>query len=378
MYIRGPVASGSQAVNTALEVLISAESVLVPFLHHPWVDSDILVQENDDDDDDEARQGAARLSPYTRQALLNQGSVKVAPPLLVKDEKTLLTRQEEENSPTTTTMLMSQSVVDMVVKKSLESISSCEAFETRLEMHRESAELGAVHGVQHWARMLMFGFEVPTSQCGYSSLSNFVQRDTKKRHAAVREDPSDVAASAASSGSDNVNAAEWSIENVHSSMRDIAAAVVGFTRAADQGHVQSIVPLAFTLLHGIGLEALLHFDRKLSSDWDVPETNQAFYGRHAPKQRDQLRVAMGSFLARSLQSCVNRTVQEGSDAFLSTSSLAQSVLCSAHFNEGYSSANLEDNSVNAKSVDVSDLALGLLFIAALHNDAEAQVALAYR
>jgi TPR repeat protein len=213
----------------------------------------------------------------------------------------------------------------------------------------------------------MYGFETADSQCGFSAVSSDMKRKHTKKMVEISADDGENI---------SFNEIELSIEEVEPFARDAAKAVHGFVKAVEHGHAAGIVPLAFALIHGVGLESIIQYQRPLATTWDIPDT---LFSVDAQKVSDlhgnKLRKALGLYLTdQSLNGC-------NSSDFSSQSSIF-SVVDSVLFNEYYQRKSTDSGPnqlFNTSTTTISnDLSLGLLFIAALHNDAEAQVALSYR
>lgn len=357
MYGLGPSAVGTNAIDQTINVLQVASNPLLPYL------SSIIDQTS-------SNLNPELVSTYKKQAILNniqEGESETSfATVLSSNADNVIAKtmgvKDKQLKP------MSKSILEMVVKKSKESIINCEPYDARLDMHLESAELGAIDGTYNWARLLMYGFESADSQCGFSAVSSDIKRKNAKKEVDRSQDGEGAL----------LSEIEFNIDEIEPFARDSAKAIHGFVKAAEQGYVAGIVPLAFSLIHGIGLESLIQYERPLSSNWDIPETSFSVEGQSvADLHKSKLRSSIGSYLVKSMGDC-HVSDNDGGTSILSTSN---SVLCNRYYEQSalvrQDKLKSLSNSSSATS-NANALALGLLFIAALHNDAEAQVALSYR
>jgi hypothetical protein len=279
---------------------------------------------------------------------------------------------------------LSNHLLDMFMKSSKESIENCDSFLTRLDIHAEASEMGSTEALINWSKLLAYGYEISNSKCGFSLTSSDIklQKQQKYSHKSSSKKIIDTTTSKGSAKmssevDENQNTAgegetyderaaitkevgeePFSIQQIDENYRDLSRSLYTFLLGIEKGNIDSFLPLAFSLLHGLGLESLLYYHRLLSDDWDIPlplfENDFYDYQRNSNK----LRKVLGKAVVKALHHC--------------NSNLTDKVI-------GYSTLCSPSSASSSSTVgDLNDIVLGLMYIAALHDHADAYVALAYR
>lgn len=127
----------------------------------------------------------------------------------------------------------SDEIARMLLDKAKASTLACDLFETRLDLYAEAAERGSAEALHLWAMMIRYGYESSASgaSCGYEKATP---------------------ANAEREG-------------------DQERALLAFLVAAEMGYAPALVPIALSVLTGLGLNVLLHPDGRWSvSQFAVP------------------------------------------------------------------------------------------------------------
>lgn len=279
-YHRGP--QGVKEVDRAIRWLTEGRSPLLPFLQP--LSSDITANNRNN-----------LAESYMQDAL---------------GDSTISPRNDQQQQQKTNEKLFS-----FMALKSQQSITNCEPFSQRLDIHAESAELGSTDGLVNWAKLMLFGYEVPLSKCGFAAISkDFSSTSAKKATVVVR----------ANDGQHQVS----------SFMQPYTSAVLGLIKAVSRGSTAAMSPLAIAMLHETTLQAVL--DESYESRFGLPvdEFNDDSNFSH-------LRNALKAEVAK-------------------TSMVSDSLKLSSSLSE------------------IQELGIGLLYLSAMHRDVDAHVALAYR
>lgn len=150
------------------------------------------------------------------------------------------------------------SIAQMLLEKAKASTLSCDLFETRLDLYAEAAERGSAEALHLWAMMIRYGYESSASgaSCGYEKAT---------------------AANAEKEG-------------------DQERALLAFLIAADMGFAPALVPIALSVLTGLGVDVLLHTNGRMSvSQFAVPVS------------REYLTVSRGKAASGSVASLLDGT-----------------------------------------------------------------------
>lgn len=288
-YLRGPNEVVVSPVNLVIEIFEAASNTLLPFiqqrLNDPQRDTSIVVSSN----------GNLKLSASSS------------------------TREKEHP------------LLDFMNKKSKESISSCEDYYTRLDIHAESAELGSIEGLINWAKLLTFGYEIPESKCGFS----------------LSKEPTVLTKSFEHNSFTDFT----QIQDVPVALQDVARGNAAFLVAVEKGYSGALFSFALNLLFGLGLESILSSQPINDIQWQLPYKLQ-----DDSSSASKLKGLLRSHIVHSLKSCNSSEMYEG------MGSAGMNVLCMG---------------ANAPA-KFTDLVNGLFYLSALWNDAEAHTLLSYR
>lgn len=217
---------------------------------------------------------------------------------------------------------------------------NCEDYYSRLDIHAESAEMGSVEGLINWAKLLMYGYEIPDSKCGFSLVKQPSTFSKYYHQSYEAKQP-------------------LSIHEIPVIFQDIARANVAFITGLEKGDISSIMPFAMNLMVGVGLEPILQRNRELNPDWDIPFP----LNTQKSKTHHKLLFQLQSYLSKALYHCNANT----SSTFIEDyERVGLSSLCSV-------SPSAKDHSPH-----VNHLVIGLFYMAALWNDPEAHALLSYR
>ena len=263
-------------------------------------------------------------------------------------------------------------IVPILLERARVSLESCESYEARVDLYGEAAERGSAEALYKWALLVKQGAEVANTACGVDSSG---------------EGSGSTEGSAASTAG-SVAAGLWSSlggkkANTVSAF-DQDRATMAMLIAADQGHAPALVSLAFALLNGVGAEPLLTSEQMYSTDWNIP-VHSAFTvmdlhsGRRVYRQ-SLLRAAIGRYLHFDPSTSSSTSARTAKTTFdLSNprkSDIFGSVLFANTSND--STSKLQDKQNVDKCPSPTDLAMGMLQLAAVHRVAEAEQALAHR
>lgn len=179
--------------------------------------------------------------------LLLYANSPLLPDSLLKHHSTL-----SSNALTSSTSGSAASSVDdiaqMLLDKAKASTLACDLFETRLDLYAEASERGSSEALYFWAMMIRYGYESSASgaSCGYEKTTP-------------------------------LNAEQES---------DQERALLALVIAADMGYAPALVPIAVSVLTGLGLDAVLHpvdgkYSVPVSRDYTIAKDNKASKGRRS-------------------------------------------------------------------------------------------------
>ncbi len=286
-FLKGPDEVTVRPVNLVIDDFEMASNTLLPFIKQQFSDIDKSIDFSVDD---------------------NAGLLKRN------------TAQEKE-----------EKLLEFMNKKSKESINNCEDYYTRLDIHAESAELGSVEGLTHWAKLLTFGYEIPESKCGFSLSKEPTIFNKSFDH------------------SYNTNFAQ--IQDVPIALQDVARGNAAFLIAVEKGFSNGLFALALNLLLGIGLEPIISSRPIDDVKWQLP-----YKLKDDSVSDGKLRGLFRFHIMHSLKVC------NGGEVNADVSGVGIDALCMG-------SKTLRNH---------TDLVNGLFYLAALWNDAEAHMLLSYR
>jgi hypothetical protein len=272
----------------------------------------------------------------------------------------------EDSTTTIITTTKSQNrkakIFDFFRLKSQESIYQCHDFANRLDIHAESAEFGLTIGLFYWSQLMTHGYEIPESTCGFAALAKdvklYVTNRKQKQKLFQQQQKQQQQQNTASINTPNKHII--TIDHIDESIRDYQAGVLGWIYSIDQHTSSALTNLALTLLHGLSLEALL-------SDSTIVD-----------KLDDSLGLPAAVFSHRLTSSSASSS--HSADTSRTTSQGFRNKL-KLYLEKLYKSSeilSLPLNTTNHPSHTLHILAMGMLFLSALHRDAEAFVALSYR
>jgi len=250
-------------------------------------------------------------------------------------------------------------IVPILLQRARASLEACESYETRLDLYAEAAERGSAEALYKWALLVNQGSEVSNTACGVDSSGE-----------------EDHASTGTASGTAGTGSSLWSsTAKTKVSSVDHNRATLAMMIAADQGHAPALVSLAFTLLNGRGVEPIINYNRKFSSEWALP-VHPAFTevdtvtGRTVYRQ-PRLQASIGRYLSN-----VSACRGAANSAPFDVSSRASDVTNSVLFRNTTKLDPLDRG--NTPCSNPSALAVGLLQVAAVHRVVEAHQALAHR
>lgn len=190
---------GAAAVDDALAVLAAGRSRLLPFVDqfHRARDAAAAARATVAPPDDAALTTLATLREYAREAMAAAGQrwPPAAPPAtdaalpidaagdaagaIVDDGDS--DSDAEDEAP----RALSRELFDFFARKSAESATRCEPLDERLDVHAESAALGATRGLLSWSKLLLLGHEASDSRCGVAAAAKDVQAALRRRRASA-------------------------------------------------------------------------------------------------------------------------------------------------------------------------------------------------
>jgi TPR repeat protein len=269
-------------------------------------------------------------------------------------------------SPTSTehTVITADPLVPILLQRAKDSLDACDTFESRLDLYADAAERGSADALYKWALMVKQGSEVGNSACGVATAEETTPGILQGSGLASLW-------GGASSGILTTTA------GTSASSVDQERATLAFLVAADMGHAPALMSLAFTLLNGAGARALSNVNSSSLHAWNIPVHDT--YRRSLTAA--PFTSAMRDVLLKGSQQC-RPIAWKGP---LSTQlpierDVGRSALQSAQsFNTGNASTLLSVSTARRSlCADPSQLALGLLQVAAMHGVVEAHQALHYR
>jgi len=280
----------------------------------------------------------------------------------------------------------------ILLEKARISLANCDSYSRRLDLYAEAAERGSAEALYLWGMMVKYGTEAANTQCGSSNTDDNIGRSS------FVGSTSSAIKSLLQGGSTNHGFASsgWTEADDRSTY--------AFLVAADMGHAAALVPLAFTLLHGMGAGPLMRNPlARVSVSLNIPlhpsfiaaasDGSAAFYrltklhfmmskamlqqGR--PNDRDDQVISdIRKDKAFPLASSV-----VDDDSHLSVSVFNSHCEEMPSSSEGDSRSKVDTTCCiggedHFPYIDATSLAIGMLHIAALHSIPEAHKALAYR
>lgn len=262
------------------------------------------------------------------------------------------------------------SIVPILLERARVSLESCESYETRVDLYAEAAERGSAEALYKWALLVKQGAAVANTACGVDSSGE----------GSGAEEGSASTGSVTSSLWSSLSGKKTSTASAFEQDRATMAMLI----AADQGHAPALVSLAFTLLNGVGAEPLLRSQLTYSTEWNIP-VHPAFTAfdpssGHRVYRQSLLRAAIGRYLNDDASVCSGAATRSANVSFDLSAPRGNDIFGSVLFaNTSRTSVEDHQNKKYAiKCPSPTDLALGMLQLAAVHRVAEAQQALAHR
>lgn len=343
----------NQPVDEVIELLEEADSPLLPYykLHLKRKEEKKLMRKKE-----------LRFGEQQEAHITNEGKVTS----LNKDIESDSHENIESDTNRSLKEATSQGILELLVKQSKESIEECQSFIQRLDIHSESSEMGSTEGFLYWSKLLYYGFEIPNSKCGFSSASSDIQLQKQHKRNLQSSSKKNSALDSTSSVVSSLLGDKqiYSIEKIDENLRDLSRAVFVFLLTIGEGKSDVILPLSFSLLQGIGLESLIYYDYLLDYDWDIPiPLDEDFFEYQTRSRYRSFRKALGSRLVEAVRNCSSTSSDEW---------IGFSTLCSPTYGK------LSHGGRRVKVDRLNQIALGLIYLAALFDQVDAYVALAYR
>lgn len=276
----------------------------------------------------------------------------------------------------------------ILLEKARISLANCDSYSRRLDLYAEAAERGSAEALYLWGMMVKYGTEAANTQCGSSNTD-----DGTGRSSFVGSTSSAIKSLLQGSANHGSASGGWTEADDRSTY--------AFLVAVDMGHAAALVPLAFSLLHGTGAGPLMRNPlAKVSVSLKIPlhpsyiaassDGSTAFY------RLNKLHFMMSKALLqqRRLSDRDNQVISENrkEKSFPLASSVVDDdsylPVTNSRCEETSSSSEGGRSKVDTTCcigdedhfpyVDATSLAIGMLYIAALHSIPEAHKALAYR
>lgn len=296
-----------------------------------------------------------------------RAAVDAALDVLETAENCLVFRTPDSDRATT---IGNDPLVPILLQRAKDSLNACEAFEARLDLYADAAERGSAEALYRWALLVKQGSEVGNSACGVATAE-----ETNGGGAIPSALKGTVMASLWGGSADG------SVQSGNSHTSDHDRATLAFLVAADMGHAPALTALAFTLLNGAGASALLLHNTTELQGWNlpVPASYRAGLGTTAFATALRARLLAGLDSRCSAPVWTNPVASQVAVESDIGRSVLQAVI-SGRDSVGNIAAVLGQfgKSVISGCTDPSQLAQGLLEVAAMHGDAEAHQALYYR
>jgi TPR repeat protein len=265
------------------------------------------------------------------------------------------------------TVIGADSLIPILLQRAKDSLAACDTFESRLDLYSDAAERGSAEALYKWALMVKQGSEVGNSACGVATAE-----ETTRSTASVLQG-SGLAALWGGATSGSLTATAGASGNSVDQERATLALLV----AADMGHAPALMSLAFTLLNGAGARTLTNVNSSSLHAWNIPVHDA--YRRSLTAA--PFTSAMRDVLLSGSQQCRTSDWKGPLSTPLPIErNVGRSVLKSAQAPDPDDDSRLLSVTTARRSLsaDPSQLALGLLQVAAMHGVVEAHQALYYR
>ena len=271
--------------------------------------------------------------------------------------------------------IMDFEICQKLKDKSIDSMNNCVDITSRIDIYEESISLcNNPESMYYWGMIHLFGIENSNVKCGYSS----IEKDKNRNSVPLLE-----------FGHTNTKRTKSASLGLSIEEYDEARGVLALWISLENGYMNALMPLYMSLMTGKGIISILQISsihRDTASDfdiydyWDIPKPASITSAANPSRLLQQL----SSFLVRNIHACSlynnngntnDNTSQQQSDSrkgnfmYEESKRAYSSVLC-----RNWSSLS----SKPSNNDPITELALGLLHIAALFRSPEAYTALTYR
>ena len=278
-------------------------------------------------------------------------------------------------------------ICQKLMEKSVEAMNSCVEITSRIDIYEESISLcNNPQSMYYWGMIHLFGTEASSVKCGYSSIEKDKNRDSTPF---------------LELGSTNTKRQKSASLGLSIEEYDEARGMLALWISLENGHMNALMPLYLSLMTGKGIVSIIQIssihkdmmnDYDIYDIWDIPKP-ATITSTATPSY---LLKQLSLFLVRNIHTCSlqnnNSNKNQGSNNGSSNNTQQQQDFGSFDSKKGnfmyeeskraYSSVLCRNwsflSSKNPKNDPITELALGLLHIAALFQSPEAYAALTYR